>query len=295
MIVYEEPLVDKPSLTMKIQNKSSRHVVFRIKTTAPKLYTTKPHQGMILPGESMAILVTVVGWKQEPQLAGLRIKDKFLIQTADVPQGQEQDTVQDVMTKVVQESEQLVKQRKLKVAYLPPEPRAHTPYESEVEDVHHLDRADVAVGGSGVLVDHYVMQPSPPQPINQESSASSQSSPDESLGGPPPEDPLQRSDYHEAAKPDFIQSLPNTQNPLVDTSMDDSMLDQSELRQRRPTENYDHASQSAPSEYSNTPSQISREISISERIPPFLQQGVPLWTVLASVAATYTATRFLGL
>jgi hypothetical protein len=34
--------------------------------------------------------------------------------------------------------------------------------------------------------------------------------------------------------------------------------------------------------------------SVSDRLPPFLRQDVPLWTVLAGVVGTYVVTRVFG-
>lgn len=68
---------------LKVSNSTDKHVAFKVKTTSPKKYFVRPNTGVIQPGDTSVIRVTL-----QPQLEyppDMLCKDKFLLQSTPVP------------------------------------------------------------------------------------------------------------------------------------------------------------------------------------------------------------------
>ncbi|KAJ7612419.1 PapD-like protein [Mycena rosella] len=118
---FNRPLttVVKRSLTITNQHQTLP-IGFKVKTTAPKLYTVRPNSGRIEPGQSLEVLVMLQPLKDEPPL-NAKCKDKFLVQTALITPGKEAVPVQDLLASTDTSEEGKVHQQKLRVVYLPAE------------------------------------------------------------------------------------------------------------------------------------------------------------------------------
>lgn len=68
---------------LKVSNSTDKYVAFKVKTTSPKKYFVRPNTGVIQPGDTSVIRVTL-----QPQLEyppDMLCKDKFLLQSTPVP------------------------------------------------------------------------------------------------------------------------------------------------------------------------------------------------------------------
>ncbi|KAL4565729.1 hypothetical protein LXL04_029832 [Taraxacum kok-saghyz] len=68
---------------LKVSNSTEKYVAFKVKTTSPKKYFVRPNTGVIQPGDTSVIRVTL-----QPQLEyppDMLCKDKFLLQSTPVP------------------------------------------------------------------------------------------------------------------------------------------------------------------------------------------------------------------
>lgn len=68
---------------LKVSNTTDKYVAFKVKTTSPKKYFVRPNTGVIQPGDTSVIRVTL-----QPQLEyppDMLCKDKFLLQSTPVP------------------------------------------------------------------------------------------------------------------------------------------------------------------------------------------------------------------
>eukprot|EP01118_Nematostelium_gracile_P003356 TRINITY_DN13844_c0_g1_i1.p1 TRINITY_DN13844_c0_g1~~TRINITY_DN13844_c0_g1_i1.p1 ORF type:complete len:272 (-),score=67.53 TRINITY_DN13844_c0_g1_i1:11-826(-) len=64
--------------TLNLQNISNNPLTYKIKTTAPKRYIVRPNIGLLQPGESVEIQVSITPSKDKPE--DLKKRDKFLVQ-----------------------------------------------------------------------------------------------------------------------------------------------------------------------------------------------------------------------
>eukprot|EP00657_Telonema_sp_P-1_P005973 TRINITY_DN2383_c0_g2_i1.p1 TRINITY_DN2383_c0_g2~~TRINITY_DN2383_c0_g2_i1.p1 ORF type:complete len:117 (+),score=42.37 TRINITY_DN2383_c0_g2_i1:172-522(+) len=60
---------------MRLHNKGSKNIAYKIKTTNPKQYFVRPNQGVVKPGERKPIAVMMGKLTSEPTE---KCKDKFL-------------------------------------------------------------------------------------------------------------------------------------------------------------------------------------------------------------------------
>ncbi|KAL4376184.1 hypothetical protein GQ457_02G000260 [Hibiscus cannabinus] len=72
------------SCSMQLTNKTEKYVAFKVKTTNPKKYCVRPNSGVVLPGSSCNVTVTMQAQKEAPPEP---CRDKFLIQSVIAPDG----------------------------------------------------------------------------------------------------------------------------------------------------------------------------------------------------------------
>ncbi|KAJ7259508.1 PapD-like protein [Mycena haematopus] len=117
---FNRPLTTLVKRSLTISNHNAQPVAFKVKTTAPRLYTVRPNSGRVEPGQSVDVLVMSQPLKDEPPL-NAKCKDKFLIQSTLITPGKEAMSLQDIWASPDSGEEGKVHQQKLRVVYLPAE------------------------------------------------------------------------------------------------------------------------------------------------------------------------------
>ncbi|RAL54706.1 hypothetical protein DM860_001834 [Cuscuta australis] len=95
-----------------VSNARNQYVAFKVKTTSPKKYFVRPNTGVIRPGDSCFIRVTLQAQRECPP--DMQCKDKFLLQSTIVDSYID-DLPPDTFNK---ESGRLVEECKLRVVYV---------------------------------------------------------------------------------------------------------------------------------------------------------------------------------
>ncbi|KAK8487297.1 hypothetical protein V6N11_012800 [Hibiscus sabdariffa] len=114
------------SCSMQLTNKTEKYVAFKVKTTNPKKYCVRPNSGVVLPGSSCNVTVTMQAQKEAPPEP---CRDKFLIQSVIAPDG---STNKDITPETFhKEDGRVVKEFKMRVIYIPANPPSPVPEGSE--------------------------------------------------------------------------------------------------------------------------------------------------------------------
>ncbi|TVU32065.1 hypothetical protein EJB05_23783 [Eragrostis curvula] len=115
------------SCPLRLTNRTSSTVAFKVKTTSPRKYCVRPNNGVVPPRSDCTVLVTMQAQTVAPP--DLQCKDKFLVQSVVVSTGL---SAKDITSQMfMKEGGNAVEEVKLKVAYvMPPEPP------SEIAEVH---------------------------------------------------------------------------------------------------------------------------------------------------------------
>ncbi|KAJ7505249.1 PapD-like protein [Mycena galericulata] len=92
---FNRPLTTLVKRSLTITNHNAQPVAFKVKTTAPRLYTVRPNSGRVDPGQSLDVLVMLQPLKDEPPL-NAKCKDKFLVQSTLITPGKEAMPLQDI-------------------------------------------------------------------------------------------------------------------------------------------------------------------------------------------------------
>lgn len=120
-------LKKQSSCCMQLTNKTDQYVAFKVKTTNPKKYCVRPNTGIVLPGSTCDVTVTMQAQKEGP--VDMQCKDKFLLQSVAVHDGATtKDITPDMFNK---EPGKVVEEFKLRVVYIPANPPSPVPEESE--------------------------------------------------------------------------------------------------------------------------------------------------------------------
>ncbi|XP_010544367.1 PREDICTED: vesicle-associated protein 1-3 isoform X1 [Tarenaya hassleriana] len=129
------------SCTMQLTNKTNNYVAFKIKTTNPKKYCVRPNTGIVSPGTTCNVTVTMQAQKEVPP--DMQCKDKFLVQSVVVPDG---TTSKDIMANTFnKEPGKIIEEFKLRVVYIPANPPSPVP---EGSDEGNSPRASANETGS---------------------------------------------------------------------------------------------------------------------------------------------------
>ncbi|XP_038708761.1 vesicle-associated protein 1-3-like isoform X1 [Tripterygium wilfordii] len=115
------------SCSMVLTNKTDKYVAFKVKTTNPKKYWVRPNSGIVLPGSSSNVTVTMLAQKEAPP--DMQCKDKFLLQSVVTQDGV---TTKDITPEMFNKEEgKVVEEIRLRVVYIPANPPSPVPEESE--------------------------------------------------------------------------------------------------------------------------------------------------------------------
>lgn len=83
---FKGPFSEVTTTYLKLTNPTDRQIGFKVKTTAPKTYCVRPTGGVILPKETIPVAVMLQPFDPDTDD---RSKDKFMVQSMFVPEGQE--------------------------------------------------------------------------------------------------------------------------------------------------------------------------------------------------------------
>ncbi|XAR54145.1 hypothetical protein NMG60_11029160 [Bertholletia excelsa] len=120
-------LKKQSSCSLQLTNKTDQYVAFKVKTTNPKKYCVRPNNGVVLPGSSCDITVTMQAQREAP--SDMQCKDKFLIQSVVAPNG---TTTKDITQEMFNKEEgKVVEEFKLRVVCIPANPPSPVPEGSE--------------------------------------------------------------------------------------------------------------------------------------------------------------------
>ncbi|KAH0470373.1 hypothetical protein IEQ34_000096 [Dendrobium chrysotoxum] len=115
------------SCTMHLANRTEEYVAFKVKTTNPKKYSVRPNTGIVLPGSTCDVLVTMQAQKEAPP--DMQCKDKFLVLSVIAANGA---IMKDVTSEMFnKEPNKVVDEVKLRVVYVPGSPPSPVPEETE--------------------------------------------------------------------------------------------------------------------------------------------------------------------
>ncbi|KAJ6793551.1 vesicle-associated protein 1-3-like [Iris pallida] len=120
-------LKKQSSCCMQLTNKTDQYVAFKVKTTNPKKYCVRPNTGVVQPGSTCDVTVTMQAQKEAPP--DLQCKDKFLLQSVIA---KDRATVKDINPEMFNKApDRVVDEFKLLVVYIPANPPSPVPEESE--------------------------------------------------------------------------------------------------------------------------------------------------------------------
>ncbi|KAH0980509.1 hypothetical protein GBA52_007686 [Prunus armeniaca] len=129
------------SCSLQLTNKTDKYVAFKVKTTNPKKYCVRPNAGIVLPGTTCDVTVTMQAQKEAPP--DMQCKDKFLLQSVVAPDGV---TPKDITPEMFnKEDGKVVGEFKLRVVYFPANPPSPVP---EGSDEGSSPRASVLDNGN---------------------------------------------------------------------------------------------------------------------------------------------------
>ncbi|GAA0142040.1 membrane trafficking regulatory protein [Lithospermum erythrorhizon] len=109
-------LKKQSSCSVRVVNKTDYLVAYKVKTTSPRKYCVRPNVGIVKPKSSCDFTVTMQGQKVAPP--DLICKDKFLVQSAIVPDGTTDEDITSSM--FVKDDGKHVEDSKLKVILVSP-------------------------------------------------------------------------------------------------------------------------------------------------------------------------------
>ncbi|CAH9087138.1 unnamed protein product [Cuscuta europaea] len=117
------------SCSIRLANKSDKHVAFKVKTTNPKKYSVRPNVGVFSPKASRDVTITMQAQREPP--LDMICKDKFLVQATAVPEEtSEEHVISEMFSK---DGEKYVQENKLRVVLVSP---SNSPVLLPVNEVH---------------------------------------------------------------------------------------------------------------------------------------------------------------
>ncbi|KAJ8632195.1 hypothetical protein MRB53_025531 [Persea americana] len=120
-------LKKQSSCPLQLTNKTDQYIAFKVKTTNPKKYCVRPNTGIVLPGTTCDVTVTMQAQKETPP--DMQCKDKFLVQSVVASTGA---TVKDITPEMFnKEPGKAVEEFKLRVIYVAANPPSPVPEGSE--------------------------------------------------------------------------------------------------------------------------------------------------------------------
>jgi hypothetical protein len=143
-------LKKQSSCSMQLTNKTTTQcVAFKVKTTNPRKYCVRPNTGVVLPGDSCNVTVTMQAQKEAP--LDMQCKDKFLVQTVVVSDG---TTSKEVLAEMFnKEAGRVIEDFKLRVVYIPANPPSPVPEGSEEGNSPMASLNDIASQSASLFDD----------------------------------------------------------------------------------------------------------------------------------------------
>ncbi|XAR52522.1 hypothetical protein NMG60_11020649 [Bertholletia excelsa] len=124
------------SCSIRLVNKSSKHVAFKVKTTSPKKYCVRPNTGIIEPKSSCDFTVTMQAQKVAP--SDMICKDKFLVQSTAVPAGTTEEDITSSM--FFKDDGRYIEENKMKVILIsPPNSPVLSPMNGTLKPIPNYD------------------------------------------------------------------------------------------------------------------------------------------------------------
>lgn len=114
-LAFPFELMKQSSCSMQLTNKTDHYVAFKVKTTNPKQYCVRPNIGVVLPGSTCDVTVTMQAQREAPP--DLQCKDKFLVQSVAAENGAATQDISAAMFN--KEPGKVVDECKLRVIYVP--------------------------------------------------------------------------------------------------------------------------------------------------------------------------------
>ncbi|ODV81948.1 VAMP-associated protein [Suhomyces tanzawaensis NRRL Y-17324] len=102
---------------LKLTNTAKSPLAFKVKTTAPKLYSVRPNASIVQPGESIDISINLQGFSQ-PLPKDYKCKDKFLLVSLPCPELSDVSKVGEVWSELEAKYKPQVVSKKLRVNYV---------------------------------------------------------------------------------------------------------------------------------------------------------------------------------
>jgi len=116
---FRRPFTREVTETLHLRNRNEEPVAFKVKTTAPKQYCVRPNSGRIEPGQHVEIQVLLQAMKEDPP-ADAKCRDKFLVQSTAITPSVDHANVAEIWSAVEKASKESIKERKIRVTFLPP-------------------------------------------------------------------------------------------------------------------------------------------------------------------------------
>jgi len=127
-LAFPFEIMRQSSCSMQLTNKTDHYVAFKVKTTNPKQYCVRPNIGVVLPGSTCDVTVTMQAQKASPP--DMQCKDKFLVQSVVAENGATAQEINAAMFN--KEPGKVVDEFKLRVVYVPTTTPNPIPEESEL-------------------------------------------------------------------------------------------------------------------------------------------------------------------
>lgn len=130
---FKRPFTHEVSQVLRLFNKNSEPVAFKVKTTAPKQYCVRPNSGRIESGKEVEVQVLLQAMKEDPP-ADAKCRDKFLVQSVAISADKEVANVSQIWSQIEQTAKSSIQEKKIRVVFLPAEGVAPTNGTG-----HHID------------------------------------------------------------------------------------------------------------------------------------------------------------
>jgi len=144
-LAFPFELMKQSSCSMQLTNKTDHYVAFKVKTTNPKQYCVRPNIGVVLPGSTCDVTVTMQAQESPPDM---QCKDKFLVQSVAAENGA---TAQDINAAMFnKEPGKVVDEFKLRVVYVPTTTPSPIPEDSELGSSAHSSAQENGISHSAM-------------------------------------------------------------------------------------------------------------------------------------------------
>ncbi|GAB7355041.1 hypothetical protein MBLNU459_g5641t1 [Dothideomycetes sp. NU459] len=114
---FQRPFTHEVSQVLRLYNKNSDPVAFKVKTTAPKQYCVRPNSGRIEPGKDVEVQVLLQAMKEDPPLDA-KCRDKFLVQSVAISADKEFPNVSQIWSHIEQTAKSSIQEKKIRVVFL---------------------------------------------------------------------------------------------------------------------------------------------------------------------------------